>query len=494
MEKSIFGALETLSESDMYPFHMPGHKRNMGKHPLSRAYEMDITEIEGFDNLHEPGGLILESMNRAKRLYGTKETFFLVNGSTAGILTAIHSCVARGGKILISRNSHKSVYNAIALLGLKAAYLYPEEMGDWKLAAGLSTAEVRRVLAANPDTQAILVTSPTYDGFVSPIREIADLAHEAGIPLIVDEAHGAHFPFSDKLPESALTGGADLVIQSIHKTMPSFTQTALLHLQGNLVQLKVVKRYLSIFQSSSPSYLLMGGIDHCVRLTEERGEGFWDDILAAADDFYHRMRKLKHMQVWCGNRGNKDLLFRYGISSSCEIKDPLKLIIRPVAAGKAGKPYTGVELYQELLKTYYLQMEMMTPTYVLGILTCMDRAEGLRRREKALFEIDSQLAPLEAAEKREERRQDSRYPVIKETIEAALSKEAELILPQLAEGRESADYINLYPPGIPLIVPGEVISRDLVDRLLVYSKQDLPLQGLAEGRIAVVQDKAKGKS
>ena len=165
-----------------------------------------------------------------------------------------------------------------------------------------------------------------------------------------------------------------------------------------------------------------------------------------------------------------------------------------MAAGKAGKPYTGVELYQELLKTYHLQMEMMTPAYVLGILTCMDKAEGLRRLKKALFEIDSQLAPLEAAEKREERRQDNRYPVIKETIEAALSKEAEFILPQLAEGRESADYINLYPPGIPLIVPGEVISRDLVDRLLVYSKQDLPLQGLAEGRIAVVQDKAKVKS
>ena len=501
MEKSIFEALEELYASDAYPFHMPGHKRNMENYPLERACQMDITEIDGFDNLHDPQGLILDSMNRAKRLYNTKETFFLVNGSTAGILTAVHACVKRRGKILISRNSHKSVYNAAALLGLEVVCLYPQQLEDWNLAAGLSVEEVKRGLEENPDAQAILVTSPTYDGFVSPIKEIADLAHKAGIPLIVDEAHGAHFPFSEKLPESALTQGADLVVQSLHKTMPALTQTALLHLQGNLVQLRAVKRYLSIFQSSSPSYLLMGGIDYCIRLVEEKKDELWTDILQQADRFFLKTRNLKHIQVWCGNRGNEELLSLQGGNKAQQLKDPLKLIIAPGAALKAGRPYTGVELYQELSDIWQLQMEMMAPTYVLGILTCMDRPSGLERLEKALLKIDSQLTgagnscQLQTEVEEICGQQDSwknSQPEKRETIGEALEKEMELTLPDLAEGRECAAYINLYPPGIPLIVPGEVISRDIVDTLLTYSKQDLPLQGLIENKIPVVKDMVVG--
>ncbi|MGN0308375.1 MAG: aminotransferase class I/II-fold pyridoxal phosphate-dependent enzyme, partial [Lachnospiraceae bacterium] len=180
--KGIREALEELGRKDFYPFHMPGHKRRMDTHPLKRAYKMDITEIDGFDNLHHPQGLILEVMNRAKRLYGTKETFLLVNGSTAGILTAIHACVPYGEKIIISRNSHKSVYNAIALLNLQVVYLQPERLPEWDMAAGISIEAVERVIRENPDAKAVLVTSPTYEGFISPIREIADLAHTAGMP------------------------------------------------------------------------------------------------------------------------------------------------------------------------------------------------------------------------------------------------------------------------------------------------------------------------
>lgn len=489
-EKHIFEALEELYASDIYPFHMPGHKRNMASHLLSRTYGMDITEIDGFDNLHKPQGLILEAMNRAKRLYGTKEIFFLVNGSTAGILTAIHACVPYGGKIIVSRNSHKSVYNAIALLNLKTVYLYPARLSGWELAAGLSADEVEKAIRENPDAKAILVTSPTYEGFVSPIRTIAKLAHAAGIPLIVDEAHGAHFPFSKQLPESAIDQGADLVIQSLHKTMPAFTQTALLHFQGNLVQLRSVKRYCSVFQSSSPSYLLMGGIDSCLELAEERGETLWKDILEWSESLYERAKGLKHIRVWCGRKGNEEL-FSFQAEKKAEAKDPLKLILMPVAAVKEGKPYTGIELYRELLDRYRLQMEMMTPAYVLAILTCMDRKEGLSRLEKALFEIDQSLdfASVDSSETllRQERVEGASVLEATETIGEAIKKEEEWISLHQAEGRECAAYVNLYPPGIPLIVPGEVISRDLVATLLTYSKQDLPLQGLKGDKIPVIK-------
>ncbi|MGN0305766.1 MAG: aminotransferase class I/II-fold pyridoxal phosphate-dependent enzyme [Lachnospiraceae bacterium] len=482
-EKYIFEALEELRTSDIYPFHMPGHKRNMANHLLSRAYGMDITEIDGFDNLHEPQGLILEAMNRAKRLYGTKETFFLVNGSTAGILTAIHACVPYGGKIIVSRNSHKSVYNAIALLNLETVYLYPARLSGWELAEGLSIEEVERAIGDNPDAGAILVTSPTYEGFISPIEPIAKLAHAAGIPLIVDEAHGAHFPFFGELPESAINQGADLVIQSLHKTMPAFTQTALLHFQGNLVQLRAVKRYLSIFQSSSPSYLLMGGIDFCLELVEKEGQTLWKGILDWSDSFYEKAKELKHIRVWCGRKGNQELLFPRGEKQAR--KDPLKLILMPKAAIKEGKPYTGIELYHELLDRYHLQMEMVTPAYVLAILTCMDVKEGLERLEKALFAIDKSLEF--AATDQEKEKGEPFVLEAAEPIGEAMKREEEWVLLHQAGGRECAAYINLYPPGIPLIVPGEVISRDLVATLLTYSKQDLPLQGLKGDKIPVIK-------
>lgn len=498
--RSIFLALEELSKSDIYPFHMPGHKRHMKGHLLEQAYKMDITEIEGFDNLHQPQGLILDAMTRARKLYGTKETFFLINGSTAGILAAVHACVPYGGKIIVSRNSHQSVYNAISLLGLDAIYLYPTQISGWDMAAGISTAEVEEVIKKNPDAKVVLITSPTYEGFTSPIQEIANLAHEAGIPLIVDEAHGAHFPFSDEFPESSISQGADLVIHSLHKTMPAFTQTALLHLQGDLVQLREVQRYLSVFQSSSPSYLLMGGIDYCLRLVEEEQDRLWREILTRIEAFSEKMQKLKYIRVWSGRKANEKVE-----------KDPLKLILKPVSSYKDEKPYTAAELYRELLRKYRLQMEMVTSAFVLGIITCMDDDAGLSRLEKALAEIDKSLRPFpqkvsekknprgkaddpvkEAAEWADADKKEHPQQLVNLTAEPigeAIKKEIEWIPVNLSVGRESADYINLYPPGIPLIVPGEVISQDLVDTLLAYQDQDLPLQGLKDNRISVVKAK-----
>ncbi|MBQ9989939.1 MAG: aminotransferase class I/II-fold pyridoxal phosphate-dependent enzyme [Lachnospiraceae bacterium] len=482
---SIIEALEGLQQAGVYPFHMPGHKRRMKDHPLSQAYERDITEIDGFDNLHDPQGIILEAMEKAKKLYGTKESFFLVNGSTAGILSAVHACVSYGEKIIISRNSHKSVYNAIALLNLQTAYLYPKQIPEWNMAAGITGEEVRRVIQKNPDAKAVLITSPTYEGFVSPIRDISRLAHEAGIPLIVDEAHGAHFPFSEEFPESALYQGADLVIQSLHKTMPSLTQTAILHVQGNLIRIRKLKRFLSTFQSSSPSYLLMASIEECLLLAEKKGTCLWKIILKKTDEFYRDTEKLKYIRIW---------------KEKTPARDPLKLILAPGRVIKDGKVYTGADLYRELLEDHHLQLEMAASAYALGILSCMDDPSGLERLKKALFKIDGELTAIEDEEAAEaclkagERQpglgqaQRPFFLQVKESIGNALDRKEEWVDLCRAEGREAAGFINLYPPGIPLIVPGEVISSQFVATLILYRKQDLPIQGLEEGKIAVVKE------
>ena len=219
--------LNELEQSDIYPFHMPGHKRAFL--PFANPYAIDITEIEGFDNLHHATGILQEAQQKAADLYGAKKTYYLVNGSTCGLLAAISAAVPRGEKILVARNCHKAVYHAMYLRQLVPVYLYPEDTA-YGIQGQVTPQMVRKQLEQTPDIRAVVITSPTYDGVVSDIKNIADTVHAYGIPLIVDEAHGAHFGFSPEFPENATRLGADAVIMSVHKTLPAFTQTALLHL------------------------------------------------------------------------------------------------------------------------------------------------------------------------------------------------------------------------------------------------------------------------
>ena len=246
----------TYGKSDVYPFHMPGHKRKSLSFP--NPYEIDITEIDGFDNLHYATGMIKEAEVRGAELYHSKRCFFLVNGSTCGLLAAISAATRRGDKVLVARNCHKAVYHALYMNELQAEYLYPSITKNG-IQGQITAEQVQESLYENPDAVAVILTSPTYEGIVSDVAKIAEVCHEHGIPLIVDEAHGAHFGFGGGFPENAVKLGADAVIMSLHKTLPSFTQTALLHLTSDLIDEKRVERYLSIYETSSPSYIFMAG-------------------------------------------------------------------------------------------------------------------------------------------------------------------------------------------------------------------------------------------
>ena len=279
---NLYKELELYGKKDYYPFHMPGHKRNAAVISTDFPFERDITEIDGFDNLHHPEGLILEAQKRAADLYGSKECFFSVNGSTAALLSAVSACVTRGGQILMARNCHKAVYHAVYLRDLKPTYVYPHLEHELGINGGITPSRVKRALEENPDIEAILITSPTYDGVVSDVAGISRIAGEYHIPLIVDEAHGAHFCFSDYFPVSAVELGADIVIQSIHKTLPSMTQTAVLHRCSDRVSSDMLKRFMGIYQSSSPSYILMASIDACMDKIEKDGQELKDWKNAAA--------------------------------------------------------------------------------------------------------------------------------------------------------------------------------------------------------------------
>lgn len=216
--ESLYEKLVAYGAGDACPFHMPGHKRNMGKWGFADPFSFDITEIDGFDNLHHAEGILKAAQERAARVYGARRTFFLINGSSAGILAAVSACVSKGGKLLMARNCHKAVYHAASLLDLETVYVYPEQERRYGLNGGISPERVERLLEEHPGVQAVIVTSPTYDGVVSDIRKIAQIVHERGLFLIVDEAHGAHLAFLPYFPDSALDLGADVAIQSVHKT------------------------------------------------------------------------------------------------------------------------------------------------------------------------------------------------------------------------------------------------------------------------------------
>ncbi len=544
----LYKELEKYKELDYYPFHMPGHKRNRdaAEGGLAESIRLDITEIDGFDNLHQAEGILKKEQEKVSRMYGSGHSYFLVNGSTCGILSAVFAVTERGDSILMARNCHKAVYHAAYLRELKTVYLLPvllkEKDGKNPGMAGWIEPEtVERALEENPDCAAVIVTSPTYEGVVSDVKRIAEIAHSHGVPLIVDEAHGAHFGFHDAYPPSSVRLGADLVIHSVHKTLPSMTQTALLHWNGNLcgsgtaarkvrpgeylAERQELERYLRIFQSSSPSYVLMASVSNCMRLVQEEGRQRLDRLLANRSAFMEKMKLCRYVTV---SDGEPDAEGMHAW------RDPCKLVI-----GIAGGKMTGRELYDILLNRYHLQMEMAAPDYVLAIVTMMDTQEGWSRLADALLEIDSgweapdgkkevkgyneigehkaingceeidgykEINGYEGVngnkqingkkEPGEKRLNEGKYfswgkegnvPEAVTTIAEAYHGEQEAVGLAECAGRTAAEFINLYPPGIPLAVPGERLTGEMAECLLRWRELRLNVQGADNGLVKVTR-------
>lgn len=483
----LFNKLNEYSKSDFYGFHMPGHKRNADMLKSSIPYELDITEIEGFDDLHHAEGLLKEAQLRAARVYCADETHFLINGSTVGILSAVAGVTRKGDTVLVARNCHKSVYHAIYLNELNPVYLYP----GFSLNAGLNTQisaeDVKRALKEHPDIRAVIIVSPTYDGVVSDVEAISRAAHEKKIPLIVDEAHGAHFGFHPYFPENSNTKGADIVIHSLHKTLPSLTQTALLHMNGEIVNRRLVRNYLHMLQSSSPSYILMASIDSCIDLLQNRSGELFSAYVQLLADTRKRLLGLKHLEL-----------------VQTENFDRSKLIISVKNAG-----ITSRRLYKTLLQDYHLQMEMTAGSYVLAMTTIGDTKEGMKRLAEALFEIDSALSGCAESLRDEEfvyvhgLQKAQALPRLEKVYSSATiaglleeikeDNTAGKIIKTLpwkkCTGYISTEYAYLYPPGSPLIVPGEKISKEAADMLQWYQDMEFSIEGPdTEGQIEVWTD------
>lgn len=457
MSKPILEAEVGKLTRNTIPMHMPGHKRKLT--PSEHLpYDLDITEISGADDLHDARGILRDAMKRASRLWGSGRTWFLVGGSTCGILAGIRAAVPFGGEIIVARNCHRSVYHAIELGGLKVHWIIPAQYRRPGICAGITGKQVKDCILRHPGSAAVVVTSPTYEGVISDIRSIAGICHSAGIPLIVDEAHGSHLGLFAEggFPDGAVRCGADLVVQSVHKTLPSLTQTALLHLQSRFIAPKEVERQLGIFETSSPSYPLMISIDSCAGLLLKSGPDLFRAWKERLDRFYDGARELRHVRVW-----DPQSAYRSGPGPdsgslmNLDERDRSKIWI---SFGEAG--LSGAEAADVLRKQYGIETEMSSGNSVLAMTGCGDTDDDMNRLLYALREMDRAAAGRRDAEKKPAPQTAMPRVHAACTILTAVGTAVEEVAMDQAEGRICGEYLYAYPPGIPILAPGEYIGQE----------------------------------
>lgn len=451
---NLYQKLEKYSKKDIVPLHMPGHKRNTKMLGTQLPYNIDITEIDGFDDLHHADGIIKNIQEKAQKIYNTKKSFLLINGTTCGILAGIRSFVKRNDKILVARNCHKSVYHAIELNELKPIYVMPKTNEDG-INLEITPKEVRNKIKENPDVKLVVLTSPTYEGIISNIKEIVKICHENKIPVLVDEAHGAHLKFMNKTKElSAVDAGADIVVQSVHKTLPALTQTSLLHINGNMVNEEKLKHELSIFETSSPSYILMASIENCLDFLQQN-ENMFEKYEENLEYFYSKTKEIKKLEIL-----KNKLTDQYF--------DDGKIVIITTKTN-----ITGKELSEILRKKYKIELEMSSVNYAIAMTSVCDSKENVERLINALIDIDAKLE----IQKMPKYEFENILPIISKSIyEAEKEDKFVKIDYRKVEGRISKEYMWVYPPGIPIITPGEIISKDIINLLEQISEAGLEIR------------------
>ena len=472
---------------------MPGHKRNtklIKRYGLwdecLTPYDIDITEIDNFDNLHNPEGIIKEAERLAARLYGARESIYSVNGSTGAII-AVLGIIHKGEAVLMARNCHKSVYHGVELYGLVPYYLEGEtdSLGIYQSISPKEVEEALRTSALHcenldkesdvegPDNSRIklvVITSPTYEGVVSDISLIADICHRSGAFLLVDEAHGAHFGFDDYFPASAVSLGADFVVQSLHKTLPSYTQTAILHIcNGKDKIIDRIRRQFNLLETSSPSYIFLAGMEGSLNLIKDYGIELFDDYKKRLISFREGVATLKNIRLYAPlNAFNYD----YG-----------KLVI---TAGDN----LGAKLYRYLYDNHHLVMEMKSKDYVIAMTSIFDTDEGFYRLLKALKELDSDetFFTLDNKANFDYTLMDRRWGTLPERkyIPYEAVRLADIygkykVSLEESRGYISADYVYFYPPGIPLLVPGEVIEENVIRHIKAARLAGIEVYGGIDG-------------
>lgn len=449
----ILDELMKNNKNNLISFHVPGHKNGkiydlLGyKDLLESIYKMDTTEIIGTDNLHSPEGIIKKSQEKASRVFKSDKTYFLVNGTTCGIQASIMSICNDNDKILVNRDCHHSVINACILGNINPVYIDYKLDNDYFILEGVLEEDVIKSIDENLDAKALVLTYPTYYGATYDLEKICEYAHKKNMVVIVDEAHGAHLGLSEKLPKTALEQGADIVIQSTHKTLPSFTQSSMLHIKGGKVDSSKISEILRIIETSSPSYLLMSSLEIATEIYEKYGRDLMDKLLENIDNFIKDISKNDFVKVY--NKFDKTKIF--------------------ISLKKLG--ITGYEL-EKILRKNNIQVELSNYYGVLLICTISNDYDDFKSIKNAINNIIT-----DKKDKYFEELKTINYPkIIPKKIlnpREAFYKNKKSVKIYDSIGQISGEYIIPYPPGVSILSPGEIITKEIIDYILYLKEMNI---------------------
>jgi arginine decarboxylase len=466
-ETPLFDALKEYVDRDTLPFHVPGHKKGVGidkefKNFIGEnPFKIDVTVFKLVDSLHHPTGPIKKAQELVADAYESHASFFSIHGTSGAIQAMILAVVNDGDKIIVPRNVHKSVTSGIILSGAVPVFMEPEIDKKLGIAHGVTPETVEKTLKENPDAKAVLIINPTYYGVATDIKKIADIVHSYDIPLIVDEAHGPHLAFSEKLPMSALKAGADICAQSTHKIIGSLTQGSLLHVKSKYVDPKRVQQILNLMQTTSPSYIIMASLDCARRQIALEGKDLLQKTIELCKYTRDEINKIPGFYCF-----GEEVLGKPGSYSF----DPTKLTISSRELG-----ITGFELDMILADKYHIQMELSDFYNVLAVGSFGDTKEGMDRLLSALKEISNDYYG-----KKETVQDFLDIPAIPTKIlnprEAFYSDKISIPLNE-SIGKISGEFLLAYPPGIPVLCPGEEITQEVVDYVHDLKRANLYVQG-----------------
>ncbi|HBM79410.1 MAG: aminotransferase class I/II-fold pyridoxal phosphate-dependent enzyme [Clostridiales bacterium] len=470
------GLVNYMNEKNV-SFHMPGHKNGRGILKIKEKPDfkdnlifIDQTEVPGLDNLHAPEGIIKEAQEYAARAFRSDYTYFLVNGTTCGVYSMILGVTNDKDKIIVPRNSHRSVAGALIIGGLWPVYYQPDVDLEKGIAVSVSCKAIEKAIKENPDAKAVLVTNPTFYGTCSDIEAIAELVHKNNMVLLVDEAHGAHLPFNRKLPICAMDAGADVAVESIHKTLSSFTQSSMLHIRKGRVDVEKIEFMLRLTQTTSPSYLLMASLDLARYQMEEHGSELLDNLLDMVQSFRERVNSIP--DIYCFG---KEIIGQYNITDV----DLTKVTINFKNFGIA-----GTRIARILRNEYKIQVELSDLYNILAIGTIADEREDYDRLYNAILDISKKHSSERKVKSIPQLEWKMPYQAL--SPREAVYEPMEMIDFKHSEGRISADIIAPYPPGIPVILPGEIITSDIIENLLTVKEAGIKINGPRDQKLEKV--------
>lgn len=471
METPILNELKKKMEDKTISFHTPGHK---GKNTLINWGDyipyIDTTEIEGTDNLLDPKGIIKKSQELAAKVFGAKHTYYSVNGSTGSIYISLATIIEPGDKILVQRNSHKAIYNAMILNRLNPIYIYPNYNEKYNIYTGIDPKEIEEILSKDKDIKAVVLTYPDYYGICSDMETIGKIVHKYNRILMVDEAHGSHMGFSGKLPKSALEAGADIVVQSTHKTLPSFTQTSMIHIGTDRIDLNKLKDSYQLYTTTSPSYLFTTSCEIAAAYmdTVEARERL-DINIRKSNELIDRLKNIDRITIFENDINDKTIFH----------KDNTKILFKI-------EGMTGSQIEKTLYAKYNIQLEMSDLYYGLILTSLMNEEEDYDEIIKAIED----LVRTEKYEYMDFINVETLKPKIVELIYKAYHGNKETIEFKNSIGRVSGTTVIPYPPGIPLLVPGEEVTEELykhIGSLMENGIEIIGLIGYNKDKIAVVK-------